>query len=87
MNIYYNNAEDPYEKKLVEMKEIKNGNIYPGWMRLTYKDENGNKKRYFSQYDTIQSILINACYINYKNMNYAPELRYVEIGDGLIIDF
>jgi hypothetical protein len=56
-------------------------------MRLTYKDENGNKKRYFSQYDTIQSILINACYINYKNMNYAPELRYVEIGDGLIIDF
>jgi len=44
MNIYYNNAEDPYEKKLVEMKEIKNGNIYPGWMRLTYKDKMEIKK-------------------------------------------
>ena len=30
--------------------------------------------------------MINAQYINYKKMNYPPELRFVEIGDGLVID-
>ena len=25
--------------------------------------------------------------MNYKSMNYDPELRYLEIGNGLAIDF
>ena len=51
-NIYYNNAKNPYEKKLTEMKE-KKGKNYPGWMRLSYEDEEGYKRKYYGQYDTI----------------------------------
>ena len=68
------------------MKLDKNGNNLPGWVRLRYKDEYGNRKKYYGQYNTIETILINAWYLNYKKMNYASELRCVEIGNGLIID-
>ena len=47
MNIYYNNAQDPFESKLIEMKQDKNGNNLPGWIRLSYKDEEGIKKNIF----------------------------------------
>jgi hypothetical protein len=45
-NIYYNNAIDPYEPKLIEMNK-KKGKNYPGWIRLSYEDEDGYKKKYF----------------------------------------
>ena len=38
-NIFFNNAEDPYDPKLVEMKEDKKGNNLPGWIRLKYDDD------------------------------------------------
>ena len=47
------------------MKE-KNGKLYPGWIRLTYKDDGGYKRRYYDKYDTEKSILINCWYSNYK---------------------
>jgi hypothetical protein len=37
-SIYYNNANDPYEEKLVEMKILADRKNIPGWMRLKYKD-------------------------------------------------
>jgi len=48
------------------MKLDKKGNNLPGWIRLNYKSEDGTRKKYFSKYDTIKSILINAAYLNYK---------------------
>lgn len=43
LNIYYNNAEKPFEPKLVKMKENEKGQNIPGWMRLIFRDKNGNK--------------------------------------------
>jgi len=30
------------------MKIKEDGNNYPGWMRLKYKDKEGNRKKYYS---------------------------------------
>ena len=46
-NIYYNNSFDPIESIFFEIKEGEKGENYPGWMRLCYEDEDGNKQKYY----------------------------------------